>query len=76
MRAGCQSLLIDPGAFPERHVERHYPQTASGLREAVEIVLRRDTPSLEETLHREWSVGQSAREPATLFSGLTAKVLA
>jgi len=54
-RAGCRSLLIRRGTFL-RHGNGNGGEAnvVSDLLEAVDLILRHDTPTLEETLRRDW----------------------
>jgi len=76
MRAGCQSLLIDRGALLQKNAAGHFPQVVSNLGEAVEIMLRRATPSLDETLLREWPRLPSVAQPAAPSSKRAARIMA
>lgn len=60
MRAGCRSLRIRRGAFLEDGRHDDSGSTASDLREAAEMILRRGTPTLEATLQRDWPQLHSA----------------
>ncbi|HXA81505.1 MAG TPA: HAD family hydrolase [Methylomirabilota bacterium] len=54
-RAGCRSLLVQRGAFFQDGVIGGAPShIVSDLLEAANLIVRRDTPTLSEALHRGW----------------------
>ncbi len=76
MRAGCRSLQIRRGAFLEDRPHGDSANTASDLREAVEVILRRNTPTLEETLRRDWPRLHGAWQAVKPFPQLTKRTSA
>jgi len=60
-RAGCRSLLVQRGTFLRgENSSGGGANMVSDLLEAVDLILRRETPTLEETLRHDW---QRLRSP-------------
>ncbi len=60
-RAGCRSLLVQRGTFLRgENSSGAGANVVSDLLEAVDLILRRETPTLEETLRHDW---QRLRSP-------------
>lgn len=54
-RAGCRGLLVQRGAFLQHGaIAGTVKNVVSDLREAANLIVRRDTPTLTETLRRGW----------------------
>ena len=53
-RAGCRSPLVQRGAFLQHGaVGGIFKKVVSDLLEAASLIVRRDTPTLDETLRRD-----------------------
>jgi hypothetical protein len=53
-RAGCRSPLVQRGAFLQHGaVGGTFKKVVSDLLEAASLIVRRDTPTLDETLRRD-----------------------
>lgn len=72
-RAGCQSLRVQRGAFLRHAGLSGIVKDVSDLPEAVNLIVRRDTPTFNEALRRGWpqlhSAWHSAWHAASHFSG-------
>jgi len=67
-RAGCRSLLLQRGAFLHHSaVGGTFKNVVSDLLEAANLILRRDMPTLDETLRRGWPNLHSARHAVSHF---------
>jgi D-glycero-D-manno-heptose 1,7-bisphosphate phosphatase len=54
-RAGCRSLLVNRCAFLQHEAaEGTFTNVVSDLLEAANVIVRRDTQTLDETLRRGW----------------------
>ena len=58
------------------HLEDYPDGSASDLREAAEVILRRDTPTLEETLRRDWPQLHGAWQAVKPFPQLSKRTSA
>jgi histidinol-phosphate phosphatase family protein len=68
-RAGCRSVLVQRGAFLQHGaLVGTMKNVVSDLQEAASLIVRRDTPTLSETLCREWPQFHSAWNSARHFS--------
>jgi D-glycero-D-manno-heptose 1,7-bisphosphate phosphatase len=68
-RAGCRGLLVQRGAFLRHGAAGGTPsKVVSDLLEAANLIVRRDTPALDEALHRGWRHLHSAWHAASRFS--------
>jgi D-glycero-D-manno-heptose 1,7-bisphosphate phosphatase len=65
-RAGCRGLLVQRGTFLRGgNSSGAGANVVSDLLEAVDLILRRETPTLEETLRHDWP---RVRSPWLAFS--------
>ncbi|HET7106219.1 MAG TPA: HAD family hydrolase [Candidatus Acidoferrum sp.] len=68
-RAGCRSLLVQRGAFLQGGAPAGTLKTVvSDLLEAANLIVRRDTPTLDETLRSGWPDLHSAWTSVRDFS--------
>ena len=68
-RAGCCGLLVQRGAFLQPGaLAGTLKNVVSDLREAANLIVRRDTPTLDETLRRGWPHLHSAWTGVRYFS--------
>ena len=68
-RAGCRSLLVQRGAFLQAGVVGGACKSSvSDLREAANLIVSRDTPTLLETLGRGWPGLHSGWHAVSHFS--------
>ena len=69
-RAGCRGLLVRRGAFLHQGTATGtLINVVSDLWEAASLIVRRDTPTLDETLHRGWPHLHSTWHAVSHFSG-------
>lgn len=69
-RAGCRSLLVQRGAFLHHGAAGGpFKNVVSDLLEAANLIVRRNTPTLDETLRRGWPHLHFARHAVSHFSG-------
>ena len=76
-RAGCRSLLVQRSAFPHHGgAGGAFKNVVNDLLEAANLIIRRDTPTLDETLHRGWPHLHSAWHAVSHFSNSAKRNLA
>jgi D-glycero-D-manno-heptose 1,7-bisphosphate phosphatase len=64
-RAGCRGLLVQRGGFLRYRAVGEAPSNVvSDLLEAANLIVRRDTPTFQETLHGGWPQLHSAWQAA------------
>jgi D-glycero-D-manno-heptose 1,7-bisphosphate phosphatase len=68
-RAGCRGVLVQGGAFLQHGaLAGTLKNVVSDLQEAANLIVRRDTPTLNETLCRGWPHLHSARHAVSHFT--------
>lgn len=68
-RAGCRGLMVQRGAFLQPGTAaRTLKHVVSDLQEAASLIVRRDTPTLDETLRGGWPHVQSAWQAVRHFT--------
>ena len=76
-RVGCRSLLVRRGSFLQRGASSgNSANVVNDLLEAADLILRRDTPSLDETLRKDWPQLHSTWHTAGPFLNPTKRNLA